>query len=465
MKIRNIITLWITGAGLLAALLFSMIVSYELIEQPFELIDKELDSQAYTLLVGLSPQNGRITPPSNAGMLQSLGNSYWFKVFDQQQNIIHASSMTRFVNIPLQTGDKRYNVHVIVLEELFHLTRDYNNSVTFRVGVVTIPFGEQQYIIQIAKPMEKFWEEMVELFIAIGVGLIFFTITLILLGYLIAGKILQPIIEINGIAQEINDKTLGKRIPLGRNHDELHALSSSLNQMFDRLQFSFKRQKELIANASHELKTPIAMQRLFFDEAIQRDDLPEDFRLTLMAQTKATLRMNLLVKNILDLSALELNSALDLTPLNLTKLATSIFHEFDDIIKTAGIQLSLNMEKAVQLPGDKEKLRRMLINLIDNAIKYTHEKDGEIRFSLRKTGGNVQVQVFNTGQKIPENELKSVFNQFYRVEKSRSTDLGGSGLGLTIVKRIVTLHRGTITITSSANPVDHVLVTILLPDN
>ncbi len=462
MKIRNLITLWITGAGLLAAILFSIVIFYELIEQPFELIDKELDSHAYTLLVGLSPQNGSMTSPSSTAMVESLGNSYWFKIFDRQQKLIYASRMTGFIDIPLR-HKRRYNVHIAVPPELAHLNQDKSNQVTFRVSLSTIPFGGQRYTIQIAKPMEKLWKEIVELSIAIGVGLLFFTLTLILLGYFIAGKIIQPIVEINALAQEINDKTLDKRIPLGKNHDELHALSSSLNQMFDRLQFSFKRQKELIANASHELKTPIAMQQLFFGEAVQREDLPEDFRMKLVSQAEATLRMKQLVKNLLELSALELNETLDARPVNLTELSESVFQEFDDIIETAGIELSLETSGPIQCSGDREKLRRMLINLVDNAIKYNHRQGGEIRFALRKRGGMVQMTISNSGRIIPEDELDSVFNQFYRVEKSRSTAHGGSGLGLTIVKRIVELHRGTITISSNSDPVDHVLLTILLP--
>jgi signal transduction histidine kinase len=447
-KIRNRITLWITGAGLLAALLFSIIISYELIEQPFELLDSELDSHAYTILAGLSPQNDTLPSSLNTSMLHSLGQLYWFKVFDQQQNIVYASSMAQSVDIPLKEKNKRYTVHTKVPLEVATLDRDKSNNVTFRVRVSTIPFGGQEYRVQIARPMEKLWEEIVELVVAIGVGLVFFTLTLVLLGYFVAGKILQPIIEINTLAQEINDKTLDKRIPLGKTHDELHALSSSLNKMFDRLQFSFKRQKEFIANASHELKTPIAMQRLFWGEAVQRDDLSENFRAKLVVQAGITMRMNQLVKNLLDLSALEQHETLDLKPIDLTKLVVSVFGEFAEIIQAASIYLSLDIGEDVLLRADREKMRRMLINLIDNSIKYNLDREGEIRFSLSKRDNEVQMDISNTGQTIPGDELQKVFNQFYRVEKSRSTALGGSGLGLTIVKRVVELHCGTIEIVS-----------------
>lgn len=461
MKIRNKITLWVTGAGLLAALIFSTVIFWELIEQPFALIDNELNNHAYTLLIGLSPQNGTAISTPNATMLRSLGSLYWFKVFNQQQKIVYASGMSKLVDIPLRKNDKHYNVHVTVPPEITRIDQDEGKKVRFRVRVSAIPFGGQEYLVQIARPMEKLWEEIFEIIIILGIGLVVFTLSLILLGYFVAGRILQPLVEINSLAEEINDKTLYTRIPLGRNQDELHTLSTSLNRMFDRLQFSFKRQKTFIANASHELKTPIAMLQLFFGEAIQRNDLSEDFKGKLITQSETTLRMNHLVKNMLDLSALEQNETLDSESIDLTQLAVSIFDEFKEIIQAAGIRLSLDIKKSVCLEGEKQKLWRMLINLIDNGVKYNLKQNGEIRFSLNETDNNVRIEISNTGQLIPDSEVKLVFKQFYRIEKSRSTALGGSGLGLTIVKRIVELHRGTIAIENTHDGL--VLIRILLP--
>jgi signal transduction histidine kinase len=260
-KIRNRITLWITGAGLLAALLFSVIISYELIEQPFEMLDRELDSQAYTMLAGLSHQDGELVSQLNPTMLGALGRLYWFKLFNQDQKLIYASDMTTFVDLPVEEGkNEHYTVNTVVPREVTSLEQEENDEVTFRVHVASIPFGKSMYLVQIARPMDKLQEEIIDLVISIVVGLAFFAIALLLLGYLVAGKVIQPIAEINTLAREISDKTLDKRIPLGENQDEIYVLSSPLNQMFDRLQFSFKRQKEFIANASHEFKTPIAMQ-------------------------------------------------------------------------------------------------------------------------------------------------------------------------------------------------------------
>ncbi len=463
MKIRNRITLWITGAGLLAGLLFSIVISYELIEQPYELLDRELDSQAHTLLAGLNLNDGVPNIHSDTTILHSLGKLYWFKVFNQQQKMIYSSAMTNYVDLPLRKNRNSYNISAAIPPGTAALEQDDSNEVTFRVRVFSINFAGQEYLVQVARPMEKLQEEIIGLILSITVGLIIYTITMLLFGYLVAGKILKPIADINTLAREISEKTLDKRIPLGSNQDELYSLSSSLNQMFDRLQFSFLRQKEFIANASHELKTPIAMQRLFFGEALQRDDLPQEFQKRLSDQSKILFRMDRLVKNLLDLSALELRGIFIPETVDFSRLISAVLSEFKEILQVAEIYVAIDVEDSVFLIGDEAKLRRMFVNLIDNAIKYNHEKKGKVRVSLKKETDKVAVEVYNTGRGIPTDELKRVFDQFYRVEKSRSIALGGSGLGLTIVKRIVELHQGQVEIKSEYG--SWTRIQIVLPSN
>ena len=461
MKIRNRITLLITSAGLVAGLLFSVVISYEIIEQPYELLDSELDSQAHTLLAGLDPRDGGLGAQLESPLLNTLGRLYWCKVFNQQHDLVYSSPMTRLVDLPLGKNSNSYNIRTVIPSADPVLAQNAGNEQTFRVRVFTVPFAGQEYLVQIARPMEKLQQEIVDLFSSITIGLILYTTALLLAGYFVAGKILKPIADINTLAREISEKTLDKRIPLSGNQDELYRLSSSLNQMFDRLQFSFQRQKEFIANASHELKTPIAMQRLFFDEVHQRDDLPEDFISQLGAQMKTVYRMDRLVKNLFDLSALELKDFFEPAPVDVSELVSSVLQDYNKIFAAAGIKLTADIQDNIHLQVDEEKIRRTLINLIDNAIKYNVEENGEIRFFLGKDREEVRIEIYNTGQGIPAAERTEVFNQFYRVEKSRSTALGGSGLGLTIVKRIVDLHDGRIEIDSA--PGSWVRFCIFLP--
>ena len=122
--------------------------------------------------------------------------------------------------------------------------------------VIPIDSPNAHYLIQIAKPVENLEEETFDLLTAIGIGLAVSTVLLAGLSYVLAGRIVKPIAAINRIARDINENTLEKRIPLGKSRDEIQELAGCLNQMFDRLQYSFARQKRFIADASHELKSP-----------------------------------------------------------------------------------------------------------------------------------------------------------------------------------------------------------------
>ena len=462
MKIRNRITAWITGAGLLAALLFSLVISIELIEQPFKIVDKVLAQQSALVLSELFPLDEQAGHLPNKVSKLFPEETDWLRIYDSHQNVVFTSERTQLVDIPLRLNDRHYIYRATVnAAEKHDQARD--SRVFFRVFVETVSHNGEAYTIQLAKPMEKLWEEIVELIVIIGIGLVVFTLALITFGYMVAGKILEPIATINRLAREINDKTLQKRIPLGTSEDELYVLSTSLNQMFDRLHSSFHHQKEFIANASHELKTPITMLRLFFDEALQNGDLSEKLRETMAVQSAVVFRMNRLVKNLLDLSTLELNNTLDLEMIDLSRLTASTFEEFSEIIRAAGIRLSLNAGDHILQLADKEKIRRVLINLIDNAIKYNLARNGEIQCCLSQDNNVTVMNIANTGQTIPADELEAVFDQFYRVEKSRSTKLGGSGLGLTIVRQIVELHQGSISISTESVPADRIMVEVRLP--
>jgi len=253
MKIRHRITLWITGAGLLASLLFSLVVFYELVEQPYELIDSELSNQAKNLLSALTlPAD---TPPlADDPILLQLGKLNWLKVFNDRQKVIYASEMSRLIALPYRTGQDVYTVSSRTGDlpgEIFGIKQNDQGELTFRVHIVTIRRGEHFYKIQLAKSMGNLQQEISELLLTLLVGFIASATALVLIGYYVAGRILAPISTINHLVREINAKTLDKRIPLGDTKDELYDLSSSLNTMFDRLQHSFARQRQFVASASH----------------------------------------------------------------------------------------------------------------------------------------------------------------------------------------------------------------------
>jgi two-component system OmpR family sensor kinase len=267
---------------------------------------------------------------------------------------------------------------------------------------------------------------------------------------------------INRLSRDISDRTLDRRIPLGKSRDELYDLSSSLNRMFDRLQYSFDAQKQFVADASHELKSPITLLTLFMEEALHRKDVPDSFMERLTHQMNILRRMSRLVKNLLDLSALKLKSTIDFEEVNLPGLLKSVLEDYEDVFTARSISVTMNIPEKLRVWGDKDQLQRVFINLMDNAIKYNYA-GGEIKISAEAIGYDLRFSLFNTGRGIPRADLERVFDQFYRVEKSRSLQYGGSGLGLTIVKRIVELHGGTVQMKSEPGAWTRISITFPAP--
>lgn len=459
MKVRHKITLWITGAGVIAGLLFSLVVFREMLEQPYELLDSELKAMAVTLVRLIEEKQGQAgTVPADT--LPIYGRRYWVRVYDHSRNIVYESELARFTALPLYNKGKGYNVRTYIPRKRIDLCQDRHGEVIFRVMVLNIGSSGSPYMVHIGRPMEDLEDEISDLVLTLVLGLAASTLLLVLISYIVAGRILKPVIIINSLAREINEETLDKRIPLGKNRDELYELSSSLNRMFDRLQYSFTWQKQFLASASHELKSPITILRLFMDEAVHRQDLPESFIQRLINQNNILFRMDRLVKNLLNLSALELKESLELEDFSLTDLIGSVLEDFTDVIAARKIRLEINLPENLRILGDKEKIRHVLINILDNAIRYNRER-GEIKLGASETKDAVKLSLFNTGPGIPEDDLDKVFEQFYRVEKSRSFQYGGSGLGLTIVRRIVRLHNGSVNMES--RPGTWARIRIILP--
>lgn len=466
MKIRTKFTLWISLSALSTALLASFFVYSELLEEPYKMIDRELFAVASTAIDDIDIAH----PAQTNSRLEKLDypvNKYWFKVFGRNSTKIFSSSLANLFDITLPQDTKKFFFSRQIsptqlwidpgdIDELDEITDD---SVKFRAMVVERDTPAGHVVVVIAKPILFFDLELQELRVRLAWG-ICGTIALIFLSscYL-ARRLLQPISTINQQVRQIREHSLNKRIPLGTSRDELHELSSSLNTMFDSLQHSFARQKQFIGDAAHELKSPLTILMLGHEEMLAGNP-PEMLRLELEKQLTTMRRLNRLVRDLLAISRLEQEEVCRRETVDLDLLVRQVIDDYHDMLQARRITLDIDTS-AGMIKGDSEKLLRLLINLVDNAIKYNQAKDGRINIVTGKTKDRAVLSISNTGTEIPAGDLPHVFDQFYRVEKSRSQTYGGSGLGLTIVKRIVELHGGSINVTGSNG---WTTFTISLPD-
>jgi signal transduction histidine kinase len=250
--------------------------------------------------------------------------------------------------------------------------------------------------------------------------------------------------DIADAAERIHAKALRTRIPNPPAHDEIERLVSVLNNTFDRLERSFAQATRFSSEASHELKTPLTIMRGEIESALSNDSIDPQNEKLLESLLQQTHRLSAIVENLL------LLSRADAGALNLRKKAVDFSGLCQELAADAeilalrrNIDLSSTIENEVQIRADEWYLRRLLLNLLDNAIKYnTHS--GRVEIRLTKSGYLASFRIANTGPEISEEHQIRIFERFYRTEASRASEVVGSGLGLSICREIVLAHQGQI---------------------
>jgi heavy metal sensor kinase len=266
-------------------------------------------------------------------------------------------------------------------------------------------------------------------------------------GWVLARRSLSPIGYIASKAQRITSQNLSERLTPRGTGDEMDDLIRTINEMIARLEGSFIRMAEFTADASHELKTPICAMRGEAEVLLSKDRTAEEYQEGLAHFTE---QFNQMINDLILLSKFDSSQVeLKMVPLRLDLLIKDLCNLFQVLAEQKGITLEIDKAQELTVMGDKFRLQHLFTNLIDNAIKYTPE--GIIRVTLEKNQENVLVKVSDTGIGIPEQEREKIFKRFYRVDKSRSRESGGVGLGLSIAEWIAHAHHGRIEVDSELN--------------
>ncbi len=449
MTVKKRIMLFIACAGFITSLLFSVVVFCELIEQPFAILDKELKQEAYRAvrMIGLGQLESALPPVDSAG----YGSyPYWLKIYERDSGIIlYQSNLAKLVNLPSVEPGSKDIASIVIPPQQIYLGQPKNNEATFRIRSFAITYAGRGFTVQIARSMFKLKDEIWELALGLVAGLIFSSMVLIVISYFVAGKILKPIGTMRNLIHNISDKNLGQRIPVGAGSGEFNELAVTINRMLDMLQYSFVKQRNFLFDTSHEMKTPLSTMRLAIDEiySANSENLPAFLQENLSRLNNQVLRLERLVKNLLNLSSLEMLDNIKPETVHLTDLLTSLAADYRFLAEAQNIKMDIKLPDKLIISGDTDKLNRAFSNILDNAIKYNID-GGQVNVEGKQTTDSIVIEVTNTGPGIAENEKDKVFEQFYRVEKSRSIRHGGSGLGLAIVKRIIELHGGNVEMNS-----------------
>ncbi len=225
--------------------------------------------------------------------------------------------------------------------------------------------------------------------------------------------------------------------------DEYGAMASEFNKLTDRLQASEQAQRQFVSDASHELKTPLAAIKLLSDSILQNEMDPETMREFVADIGSEADRLNRMAQKLLALTRAE-DVKQDHEVVDLSQVTAKVFKMLVPMADTRGIRLTCSMEKDCTVLTMEDDMYQIIFNLVENAIKYNNE-DGLVHVSIRRQDEDVEIMVEDTGIGIPPDALPHVFERFYRVDKARSRQAGGSGLGLSIVRDLILRNYGTIT--------------------
>jgi heavy metal sensor kinase len=272
-------------------------------------------------------------------------------------------------------------------------------------------------------------------------------------GYFLARRSLSPVVEMGTQAGRIGADNLHQRLQVTNAHDELGHLAQSFNSLLDRLDQSFEQQRRFMADASHELRTPVAILFGEADVALsQASRSPEDYRESLDILRAEAKRLKHIVEDLFTLARADAGQyPLAPTDFYLDELVTECLRSVRTLAAAKEITISCDTSKEMPIHADEALLRRMIVNLLDNAIKYT-PPGGNVSLTWDVQYSQYRITVSDTGHGIPSELQARIFERFFRVDKARSrseNDGGGAGLGLSISRWIVQAHAGQLELTSS----------------
>jgi heavy metal sensor kinase len=280
-------------------------------------------------------------------------------------------------------------------------------------------------------------------------------------GYLLATHSLAPLNWMAAQAREITGSNLSRRLEIGRAAEELTLLAASFNELLARLDESFEAMRRFVADASHELRTPIAVIRGEADVALSHDRGAAEYRESLAIVLDESRRLSRLVDDLLNLARADAGRVrLEAHEFYFNELLAECCRSLQTLAGASDITLECRSPGDVQFCGDEALLRRLAINLLDNALRYT-PPGGKVTALLEADAAAVRISISDTGVGIPPEAAPHVFERFYRADKSRSRQDGGFGLGLAIVKWIAEAHNGTVEL--SRHPGSGTTFTVTLP--
>ncbi len=286
------------------------------------------------------------------------------------------------------------------------------------------------------------------------------TLILILLGgRFLAGLAMRPVIESAEATEKISMTNLDDRLPEYTGKDEFGKLVSTLNRMIARIGRGVNRVQQFTQDAAHELRTPLTTLRGVLEIAYQENDLPDDIRAHVQKALDKAILMSKIVENLMLLAQSDTgNYPIQKSAFRFDELVKDTVDDIQSLLDGRPIKVELQHCDEINLSADRQLIHRLVLNLCDNAVRFTRR--GKIELRVQRDEKDVKFSIDDTGIGIPQQDLRFIFDRFYRVDKARSHATGGTGLGLSICKWIVDAHGGEILVNSEVEKGTSVTVTL-----
>jgi heavy metal sensor kinase len=443
-------TLWYVFTFLVSGLIICGFLYLRLEHQLIKEVDRLLIDETKELgeILTLNPNGKDVLKNFESHVEARTLYPVYFRILTESGDILYISKrfegmgykLNERIWVETKSGkESRENIHSVERKRPF---RVISTPITIQ--------GDLRYIIQMGTHLKYVRKSLSNFKSNILAVLPILLILGTLGGWFLARKSLSPIGYIASKAQSITSQNLSERLTPRGTDDEMDELIGTINGMIARLESSFKRMAEFTADASHELKTPICAMRGEAEVLLLKGRKAEEYQEGLAHFIEQFDHLNQMINDLILLSKSDSSQGeLKMVPLRLDLLIKNIGGLFQGLAEQKNISFIIGPFQDVMVMGNKMRLQQLFTNLIDNAIKFTPE--GTVRITMEKNEEVVLIKIKDTGIGIPKGEQERIFKRFYRVDKSRSRETGGVGLGLSIAEWIAYAHHGKIEVKSEVN--------------
>jgi len=461
-SLRFKLTLWYVAILAVLLISFSSFLYITLSRSLYRDVDNRLRSLAHLIATESGTPSstfafGNIDQAVRATLnLRPVGK--FIQVLDESGNIGEKSENLKNVQLPINLQALKNASKGFIT---FETVRSFGNTPLRMMTLPVIEKGHMARIIQVASSLEDVEDALRTLFIILVITVPLALLVASLGGLFLANQALKPVDHITQTARMITSQNLNQRIKSLKVKDEISRLIETFNEMISRLDQSFHQIRQFSSDASHELKTPLTILKGEVEVALRKERTSQDYEQILKSNLEEINRMSKIVDNLLLLARTETGEIrLFKEEVNLSHIVSEVVGQLTMLAHAKDLQIvATNHQEDILLYGDALRIRQMLLNLIENSIKYT-EPGGSISVSLERNAplslsgkeqefyDGVKIVVSDTGIGIAKEDQERIFGRFFRVDKARSREQGGSGLGLSICKWIVEAHQGEISVES-----------------